>query len=212
MNPAIVTYTYLISLIENTLLCLSSHLWFFLIINSPIRQFINWRWLNTNKLGNDNWRIKYQIDATYYFIVLLRGSTCFGHYNAHHQELATMLLITTLVVSFLVCCRELLMMGIVIPETCWAYKEYNKITSGIQLVFYSSVITVMRGPIDIRFTSYEMSAWGESSENSPLSLFISLGEGGSELDIKCVSIITRDFFGNLFVSLNKAAIKFSLLR
>ena len=27
--------------------------------------------------------------------------------------------------------RELLMMGIVVPETCWAYKKYNKITSDI---------------------------------------------------------------------------------
>ena len=27
--------------------------------------------------------------------------------------------------------RELLMMGIVMPETCWAYKKYNKIISGI---------------------------------------------------------------------------------
>ena len=36
-----------------------------------------------------------------YFIVLLIGSTCFGHYYAHHQELATIMLITTLVVSFL---------------------------------------------------------------------------------------------------------------
>ena len=41
-----------------------------------------------------------QLDATYYFIVLLIGSTCFGHYYAHHQKLATMMLITTLVVSF----------------------------------------------------------------------------------------------------------------
>ena len=31
---------------------------------------------------------------------LIIGSTCFGHYYAHHQELATMMLITTLVVSF----------------------------------------------------------------------------------------------------------------
>jgi len=52
----------------------------------------------------DNWRIKNQLDATYYFIVLLIGSTCFGHYYSQHQELATMMLITTLVVSFLVCC------------------------------------------------------------------------------------------------------------
>ena len=130
---------------------------------------------------------KNQQDATYYFIVFLIGSTCFGHYYANHQELAAIMLITTLVVSFLVCCRlevrcgwvgvvsglhprhyskltvpnlqhttnqerndqcgnqhhsrELLMMGIIVPEICWAYKKYNKIISGILLVFYSSVIT-----------------------------------------------------------------------
>ena len=27
--------------------------------------------------------------------------------------------------------RELLMMGIVVPEKCWPYKKYNKIISGI---------------------------------------------------------------------------------
>ena len=43
---------------------------------------------------------KNQIDATYYFIVLLIGSTCFGHYYAHHQELTIIMLITILVVSF----------------------------------------------------------------------------------------------------------------
>ena len=46
----------------------------------------------------------FQFDATCYFIVLLIGSTCFEHYFAHHQEVATMLLIIALVVSFLVCC------------------------------------------------------------------------------------------------------------
>jgi len=104
------------------------------------------------------------------------GSTCFGHYCAHHQEIATIMLITTLVISFLVCCmlevrcgsagvvsglqpghysslttpnlqhaanqerndqcgnqhysRNLLMMGTVMPETCWAHKKYNKIIVG----------------------------------------------------------------------------------
>ena len=53
----------------------------------------------------DNWRIKTQLDATWYFIVLLIGCTCFEHCYAHHQELATVMLITTLVVSFFVCCR-----------------------------------------------------------------------------------------------------------
>jgi len=42
------------------------------------------------------------------------------------------------------------MMGIVVPETCSAYKKYNKIISDIQLVFHSSVITMMHGPINIR--------------------------------------------------------------
>jgi len=31
--------------------------------------------------------LKNQLDATYYFIVFLKGSTFFGHYYAHHQEL-----------------------------------------------------------------------------------------------------------------------------
>ena len=108
---------------------------------------------------------KYQLDATWYFIVLLIGSTCFKHYYAHHLELATVILFTTLVMSF---CRdgefsvnnnvikaypsffterndqcgkqqhtrELLMMGLVVPETCWAYKKYNKTSSGIYLIFF----------------------------------------------------------------------------
>jgi hypothetical protein len=42
---------------------------------------------------------KNQVEATYYFIVVLIDSTCFGHYYAHHQEFATMMLINTLVVS-----------------------------------------------------------------------------------------------------------------
>jgi hypothetical protein len=53
---------------------------------------------------HDRLKNKNQLDATYYFIVLLIGSTCFGHYYAYHQELATIMLITTLVASFLVCC------------------------------------------------------------------------------------------------------------
>ena len=82
------------------------------------------------------------------FIVLLTGSTYFGHYYAQHQELATVMLSTTLVVSFYSLLpghyyrltapnfqptanqerndqcgnqhysRELLMMGIVVSETC----------------------------------------------------------------------------------------------
>jgi len=42
------------------------------------------------------------------------------------------------------------MMGIVMPETCSAYKKYNKISSSIYLNFYSSIITKMHVPINIR--------------------------------------------------------------
>ena len=52
------------------------------------------------------WQLKnkIQLDSTCYFIVLLIGSTFFGHCYADHQELATIILITKLVVSFLGCC------------------------------------------------------------------------------------------------------------
>ena len=89
---------------------------------SCLTEIVTWPWyqsrvfrtLRTTKLvviifriqtEKDGRRIKRnQPDATYYFIVLLIGSTCFKHYYAHHQELATMMLITTLVFSFLVWC------------------------------------------------------------------------------------------------------------
>ena len=35
------------------------------------------------------------------------------------------------------------MMALVVPETCWAYKKYNKIISDIYLAFYSSVIAFL---------------------------------------------------------------------
>ena len=34
--------------------------------------------------------------------------------------------------------RKLLMMDILMPETCWAHKKWNKMASDIELVFYSS--------------------------------------------------------------------------
>jgi len=35
--------------------------------------------------------------------------------------------------------RRLLMMDILISETCWVEKKWNKIASDIKLVFYSSI-------------------------------------------------------------------------
>ena len=42
------------------------------------------------------------------------------------------------------------MMDTIAPETCWAYKKHNKIISCIYLVIYSSIITMMHGPANIK--------------------------------------------------------------
>jgi len=85
--------------------------------------------------------IKCQLDATeFFFADLTACSTCFGHHYAHHQELKSIIQWLLPVVSLAVVfssswsgvdlrvmrpvCRmlyntlELLMMGIVMPETC----------------------------------------------------------------------------------------------
>ena len=54
--------------------------------------------------------------------------------------------------------RKLLMMDILISETCWAHKKLNKIASDIKLVFYSSTTTMMHSPINIR-TLYLAKLW-----------------------------------------------------
>jgi len=45
--------------------------------------------------------------------------------------------------------RKLLMMDILMSETCLAHKKWNKISSDIKLVFYSSTVTMMHDPIYI---------------------------------------------------------------
>ena len=47
--------------------------------------------------------------------------------------------------------RKLLMMDILLSETCWAHKKWNKIASDIKLFFYSSTITMVHGPVNKRF-------------------------------------------------------------
>ena len=47
--------------------------------------------------------------------------------------------------------RELLMMGIVVPETCWTCKMHNKTMSDIYLAFHSSVITMMHGRTNFKY-------------------------------------------------------------
>jgi len=46
--------------------------------------------------------------------------------------------------------RKLLTMDILMFETCWAHKKWNKIASDIKFFFYSSTITMMHGPIYIK--------------------------------------------------------------
>jgi len=46
--------------------------------------------------------------------------------------------------------RKFLMMDILMSETCWVHKKWNKIASGFKLVFYSSTLTMMHGPKNIR--------------------------------------------------------------
>jgi len=41
---------------------------------------------------------------------------------------------------------KLLMMDILMSKTCWAYKKWNKITSDIKLVFYSSMMITVLHP------------------------------------------------------------------
>jgi len=74
--------------------------------------------------------IKCQLDAAEVFIVyLIACSTCFGHHYAHHQELKSIIQWLLLVVFRAVVFKyhkqqplyntlELLMMGIMVPETC----------------------------------------------------------------------------------------------
>jgi len=42
----------------------------------------------------DDMKKEIQLDATKWFIELTIGSTCFGHYYAHHQELETIQVFT----------------------------------------------------------------------------------------------------------------------
>jgi hypothetical protein len=47
--------------------------------------------------------------------------------------------------------RRLLMMDILMSETCWAHNKCNKIASDMKLVSHSSTIAMMHGPINIKF-------------------------------------------------------------
>jgi len=49
--------------------------------------------------------------------------------------------------------RKLLMVDILMSETCRAHKKWNKMASDIKLIFCTSAITKMHGPINIIYAS-----------------------------------------------------------
>ena len=67
--------------------------------------------------------------------------------------------------------RKLLMMDILMSETCWAHKKWNKIASDIKLVFYSSTINMMHGPINIRIWFISLLLNYSTISCRPLTMF-----------------------------------------
>ena len=56
--------------------------------------------------------------------------------------------------------RKLLKMDILMSETCWAHNKWNKIAIDIKLVFHSSTIAMMHGPMNIRFADMDVNLQG----------------------------------------------------
>ena len=52
-----------------------------------------------------------------------------------------------------------LMMDILMSETRCVHRKWNKVASDIKLVFNSSTITMMHGPINTRFTNAFVKSW-----------------------------------------------------
>jgi len=66
---------------------------------------------------------------------------------------------------------KLLMMDVLMSETCWTHKKWNKVASDIKLVFYSSTTTMMHGPINIR-SSYRVGTQSLVVHNTLLCEFV----------------------------------------
>ena len=87
------------------------------------------------------------------------------------------------------------MMDILKSEKCWAHKNWNTIASDIKLVFHSSTITMMHGPINIRFKytifvqstpnscqiSMKLKCIDRFSKNTQISIFTTIHSVGAEL-------------------------------
>jgi hypothetical protein len=72
--------------------------------------------------------------------------------------------------------RKLLMMDILMSETCWVHKKWNKIAGDINLVFYSSAVTTMHGPINIWFTMLALAVCTEPTNCCSVNLSVCVVE------------------------------------
>jgi len=90
--------------------------------------------------------------------------------------------------------RKLLMMDILMSEIFWAQKKWNKIASDIKLVFYSSTIAMMHGPIDIRFltvfivTLYMTLGFGWVVVNAVTNIRLQVGRDGVVGVVTCYGL------------------------
>jgi len=98
--------------------------------------------------------------------------------------------------------RKLLMMDILMSETCWVHKKGNKITSGIKLVSYSSTITMMHGPINIRDFSCTLLNNSDFHAHSPQyrTLFLMLPTPISGAERTFILKFIWDSFSDLHLS------------
>ena len=67
--------------------------------------------------------------------------------------------------------RKLLMMDILMSETCWAHKKWHKIASDIKLVFYSSSIVSVRHNTLLIFETLHVSIINQSSSGVSIQMF-----------------------------------------
>ena len=82
--------------------------------------------------------------------------------------------------------RKLLMMDILMSETCWAHKKWNKTASDIKLVFHSSTIAMMNGPINTRLRK----AYFRIKDNS---FVLNCNKLNSSISVKVFKKFQRNF-------------------
>ena len=96
--------------------------------------------------------MKDQLDVTCYLIHFL----CAQHVSDINisiiRSLRLCCWITTSVVLFSVCCVLELLSRLIFGGVRFAHNKWNKIASDIKLVFHSSTIAMMHGPVNIRWS------------------------------------------------------------